>query len=167
MDIKIAEALAEQLRARWPDDVGQPVRASVDDWTVEVRGRDGSEWPWPTSPQMTVILRHSGGSVHQTQGGPASTAESWADFAAALVEMDEPRRIQEETMRQGWEELDQIAKLGKRYNDDRKRLDRSTERLKEAVQTTYAKAVLGGPVTRYQLAQQAGVPQTTIHRWLR
>lgn len=156
MDITTAEALGEILQENWEAEAVQAASATVADYTVEV-SHHARPHHWPQVDGALITLTHDGQSrTHRvSEDGP----HSWDDFEALLVEMD--YAIQAEFA------VASLHDLGREYRDLQAKYERARERVQGAARSAYHLSQRAGePVTRYRIAQEVGVRQATVERWL-
>lgn len=159
MDTITAEALTAGLQETWESPVGESATATVGDWTVEVSGH-ARQHGWPQPMPVPVTLKHRGSPIDQAKTTGQPNPQSWEDFTALLILLDDERQAREAA--------DSLGKLGQEYREAQVRLDRATTELKDALSTAYHRSHKTDlPLTKYRLAQLSGIPEPTIGRWLK
>lgn len=158
MDMHTAEALTVGIREAWDAPVGESATVTVGDWTAEVYGH-ARQQGWPQPMPVPVTLKHRGSTDQATTTG-STPPQSWGDFTALLVQLDDERQAREAT--------ESLASLAREYQHMQRRYEQAREKLKGALRTAYtASHRTACPLTKYQLAKLSGIGEPTVGKWLR
>lgn len=151
-----ASNLIQQMREAWAEHgiaEGKHGRAHV---TISGFSRVNDTWPQPLA-RISVSYQREDGSIHKATLDDDEVLYSW-DAVQDAIEDTIDDFISDEA-------LAQLPHLGRRMREAQARLEAARKEAAEVAWRAYKHGV-NGPVSKYQIAKAAGLPEATVGRWV-